>query len=189
MHRLSTCGLVPAKHHTKLSCLPHPSFSVSKHSSLTQIKPVASKNNNIQIHPPSNTLNISKLIVSVKRHGCNVNTPVLTSTLIRNLQTAKENNSKETEPKNENQAINTPTNNANKSRYMTPLELLDAYASLGKLKLSALVIVSTMVGYFMAPTPFIAGPFVWSSLGTHILVSSNLQVQVLLLFQQIHLIK
>lgn len=155
--------LLPGKH-TKSFHLPKPTFSVSRLSTLnvhTRLK----SHNQLNQNPP-NLLNISKLIVCVKRQACNVNTPVVASTLVRNLQTAKTDNTKEIEPTNGTQTTTPTIDNSNKSNSMSPLELLEAYASLGKVKLSALVIVTTMVGYFMAPTAFVTAPFVWSSLGT-----------------------
>jgi len=51
-------------------------------------------------------------------------------------------------------------------------ELLAAYASLSKVKLGYLVVVSTMVGFYLAPGPFAWGPFLWSSVGTSLAIAS-----------------
>jgi heme O synthase-like polyprenyltransferase len=44
-------------------------------------------------------------------------------------------------------------------------ELLEVYGSLAKVKLGYLVVVSTMVGFYLAPGDFVWSQFLWASTG------------------------
>eukprot|EP01116_Phalansterium_solitarium_P000817 TRINITY_DN10675_c0_g1_i1.p1 TRINITY_DN10675_c0_g1~~TRINITY_DN10675_c0_g1_i1.p1 ORF type:complete len:497 (-),score=119.98 TRINITY_DN10675_c0_g1_i1:194-1684(-) len=55
---------------------------------------------------------------------------------------------------------------AQKTPMQRVIELLGIYASLGKIRLSSLVILTTMHGYYMAPVVFDPRTFLWSSFGT-----------------------
>lgn len=51
-------------------------------------------------------------------------------------------------------------------------DLLQVYSSLAKVRLSSLVVVSTMVGFYMSPLAFVPSTFVWASLGTSLAIAS-----------------
>lgn len=51
-------------------------------------------------------------------------------------------------------------------------ELLGIYASLSKARLGSLVVLSTMVGFYMTPLPFDFVKFLWTSTGTALAVAS-----------------
>jgi len=59
-----------------------------------------------------------------------------------------------------------------KEKPLSAKELLGIYSSLSKVRLSSLVVVSTMFGNLMAPVPFDPTIFFWSSLGTSFAIAS-----------------
>lgn len=48
----------------------------------------------------------------------------------------------------------------------TPSTLLNQYLMLSKIRLTTLVVITTMVGYAMAPAPFVAETFLYCTVGT-----------------------